>query len=56
MNEDAVSLWIRRAENDLKIGKGELLTEDPATDAVCFHRQQCAEKYLAKLREAGYEG
>jgi len=46
MNEDAVSLWIRRAESDLKIGKGELATEDPATDAICFHMQQCVEKYL----------
>lgn len=46
MNEEAVSLWIRRAESDLKIGKGELATEDPATDAICFHMQQCAEKYL----------
>jgi hypothetical protein len=31
MNEEAVSLWIRCAESDLKIGKGELATEDPAT-------------------------
>lgn len=46
MNEEAVSIWIRRAENDLKIGKDELGTEDPATDAVCFHMQQCVEKYL----------
>jgi len=46
MNEDAVRLWIRRAESDLKIGKDELATEDPATDAICFHMQQCAEKYL----------
>jgi HEPN domain-containing protein len=46
MNEEAVSLWIRCAESDLKIGKGELATEDPATDAICFHMQQCAEKYL----------
>ena len=46
MNEDAVRLWIRRAESDLKIGRDELATEDPATDAICFHMQQCAEKYL----------
>ena len=24
----------------------ELITENPATDAICFHAQQCAEKYL----------
>ncbi|MCL6542641.1 MAG: HEPN domain-containing protein, partial [Roseiflexus sp.] len=46
MNEEAVILWIRRAESDLKIGRDELVTEDPATDAICFHMQQCAEKYL----------
>ncbi|GIV05077.1 MAG: nucleotidyltransferase [Fimbriimonadales bacterium] len=46
MNEEAVSIWIRRAENDLKIGKDELDTPEPATDAVCFHMQQCVEKYL----------
>ncbi|MGQ9902307.1 MAG: HEPN domain-containing protein [Fimbriimonadales bacterium] len=46
MNEEAVRLWIRRAESDLKTGKDELATEEPATDTVCFHRQQCAEKYL----------
>jgi HEPN domain-containing protein len=46
MNEDAVSLWIRRAESDLKIAKGELAKEAPATDAICFHMQQCAGKYL----------
>jgi HEPN domain-containing protein len=44
MNEEAVILWIRRAESDLKIGRDELVTEDPATDAICFHMQQCAEK------------
>lgn len=26
MNEEAVRLWIRRAENDLKTAKGELAT------------------------------
>jgi HEPN domain-containing protein len=46
MNEDAVLLWVCRAESDLKIGKGELATADPATNAICFHMQQCAEKYL----------
>jgi HEPN domain-containing protein len=46
MNEDAVAIWIRRAENDLKTGKDELATEDPATDTICFHMQQCCEKYL----------
>jgi HEPN domain-containing protein len=38
--------WVKKAENDLKIGKDELHTEEPATDMVCFHMQQCVEKYL----------
>ncbi|MCP2519538.1 HEPN domain-containing protein [Candidatus Aminicenantes bacterium AC-708-M15] len=46
MNEDAVRKWIKKAESDLKIGKDEIKTENPVTDAVCFHMQQCAEKYL----------
>jgi len=46
MNEGTVRQWIRKAENDLKIGVDEMSTTEPATDAVCFHMQQCAEKYL----------
>lgn len=46
MNEETVRNWIRKAENDLKIGKDELSFPEPATDMVCFHMQQCAEKYL----------
>lgn len=46
MNEKTVKSWIARAENDLKIGIDEMMTENPATDAICFHMQQCVEKYL----------
>lgn len=46
MNEDTVRNWIAKAESDLKIGKDEMTTEKPATDGVCFHMQQCVEKYL----------
>jgi HEPN domain-containing protein len=46
MSEVAVALWVRRAESDLKIGKDELVSEDPTTDAICFHIQHCTEKYL----------
>ena len=38
--------WILKAESDLKIGRDEMQTEHPATDMVCFHMQQCVEKYL----------
>jgi HEPN domain-containing protein len=46
MNEEIVKLWCFKADNDLKTGKDELATEIPATDTVCFHMQQCVEKYL----------
>jgi HEPN domain-containing protein len=46
MNREAIKKWILKAENDLKIAKDEMLTENPATDAICFHAQQCVEKYL----------
>ena len=43
---DWVHLWIRKADNDMKTSIDELATEHPATDTVCFHMQQCVEKYL----------
>ena len=42
--------WVERAENDLRNAECVLrLTEDCPTDTVCFHCQQCAEKYLKAL-------
>lgn len=46
MSKERVKDWIAKAENDLKTAKDELNTEEPATDTVCFHAQQCVEKYL----------
>lgn len=46
MNEDAVKNWLIKANNDLKTGKDEIATDEPATDTVCFHMQQCVEKCL----------
>lgn len=46
MSIDSTKNWIRKAENDFKIGKDEIITEEPATDAICFPMQQCVEKYL----------
>jgi HEPN domain-containing protein len=49
MNEKVIKLvkvWIKKAENDLKTAFDELNTENPATDTICFHAQQCIEKYL----------
>lgn len=48
------SEWVKKAEGDFVTGKREMLTEPPNYDAVAFHAQQCAEKYLkARLIEAG---
>ena len=46
MNEETVKGWLIKADADLKIGKDEMRTDDPVTDMVCFHMQQCCEKYL----------
>lgn len=45
--------WIEKAEGDFRTAGRELWAEQlPNYDAVCFHAQQCAEKYLkAKLQE-----
>lgn len=46
MNEEAVQLWIRKADNDLMVADHELGHQQPTTDAICFHCQQACEKYL----------
>jgi len=39
--------WIVKAENDLKTSSYLLkMSKDCPLDAVCFHAQQCVEKYL----------
>ena len=44
--QQLVQNWLRKAENDLKIGRDEMQTAKPTTDMVCYHMQQCVEKYL----------
>ncbi|MBN2181121.1 MAG: HEPN domain-containing protein [Sedimentisphaerales bacterium] len=46
--------WISKAEGDFAIMEREcLVTDNPNYDGICFHAQQCAEKYLkARLCEA----
>ena len=42
--------WMQKAENDLKTAEHTLtLGKDCPTDTVCFHAQQCTEKYLKAL-------
>lgn len=44
---DLVKAWIEKAENDLIAAKNLIKVEpEPPLDIVCFHAQQCAEKYL----------
>jgi HEPN domain-containing protein len=42
--------WVLRAESDLAIAAPAIKTgEDCPCDSVCFHAQQCVEKYLKAL-------
>lgn len=53
--KQATAEWIAKAEGDFATAERELsVTDRPNYDAVCFHTQQCAEKYLkAFLQENG---
>jgi len=45
-----VRQWVQKAENDLKNATHTLkLGEACPTDTVCFHAQQCVEKYVKAL-------
>lgn len=48
--------WIAKAEGDWRTANREMrVRRAPNYDAVCFHCQQCAEKYLkAILQEQGH--
>jgi len=42
-----VSEWMEKAEGDFRTAEREMRARKaPNYDAVCFHAQQCAEKYL----------
>lgn len=49
--------WVMKAEEDYRVMSREaLVATDPAPDAICFHAQQCIEKYAkAFLQESGVE-
>jgi HEPN domain-containing protein len=46
--------WVEKAEADYKTAQREQdVTDNPNHDGICFHAQQCAEKYLkARLIDA----
>lgn len=43
--------WIDKAEGDWKVAQREKQDANPVWDAVAFHAQQCAEKYLKAFLE-----
>ena len=49
MKSDRLSVvrsWFKKAENDLTNAERTMKMEIPPCDTICFHAQQCAEKYL----------
>lgn len=46
MNDKEVKKWIIKAEEDLIVAINEIEIKKPPTSAICFHSQQCVEKYL----------
>lgn len=46
MKNADIQNWIIKAENDLKASRDLINSENPVTDSICFHAQQCVEKYL----------
>jgi HEPN domain-containing protein len=48
--------WVEKAEGDYRVASGQWQSADPVWDAICFHSEQCAEKYLkAWLVEQGID-
>jgi HEPN domain-containing protein len=43
--------WVKKAEQDFVLAKQGSRSSVPVHDGVCFHCQQCAEKYLKGLLE-----
>lgn len=51
MNSGYLKNWLIKADNDIKIIEHELMLPESerVNDAICFHCQQAAEKYLKAL-------
>ncbi len=43
--------WINKAEGDWRMAQREIRVADPVWDGICFHAQQCAEKYIKAFLE-----
>ncbi|MFO0970213.1 MAG: HEPN domain-containing protein [Gemmataceae bacterium] len=47
----ATRAWVKKAEQDYALAVHASRSDVPVHDGVCFHCQQCAEKYLKGLME-----
>jgi HEPN domain-containing protein len=53
-HEDYLKEWVRKAEEDYEVALTLVRKRtSPTPNAVCFHCQQCAEKYLKALLVKG---
>jgi HEPN domain-containing protein len=43
--------WVKKAEQDYVLARQGSQSKTPVHDGVCFHCQQCSEKYLKALME-----
>lgn len=56
MKDEYVVQWMKKGDNDLLNAETVIRIDNPPTDTICFHAQQCAEKYLkAYLLSKGEE-
>lgn len=48
MIDEYIEKWLTKARNDIKVAENELgfENEEIITEAICFHAQQAAEKFL----------
>jgi HEPN domain-containing protein len=44
--DNRVRAWIKKAEDDFRSAEHLLAIDEPPFEVVCFHAQQCAEKYI----------
>lgn len=50
---DPVREWVEKAEEDYRVTLAlRRLRRDPPHNAICFHGQQCVEKYLKAILQA----
>lgn len=46
---DNVAAWIRKSDNDRRAADNLMRSSPPLHDEVCFHCQQCAEKFIKAI-------